>query len=255
MKYSFRAFVLLICLLLPLCAMAQGLELAQPLTGLRTYPEGANEEEANYVFRYAYPQFEAVAETDRAINAYYQAVSQDMASNMGEQNAEEAELTHEEGMPPAYTEIAWQIMLNNERYVSVMLTARQFLGNAESEMVSADTFARDGLYAGQPITLSQVLGLEQEGDELSTEESIAEKLAYRLVWEIVERDMQNVDADYLDGLNEESLRAAFSPETDFYLDADGNVVFFIQAGSIAGEVAGVLTYPFAPAELLSAVKE
>lgn len=89
-----------------------------------------------------------MAETDRAINAYYQAVSQDMAGNMGEQNAEEAELTHEEGMPPAYTEIAWQIMLNNERYVSVMLTARQFLGNAESEMVSADTFARDGLYAG-----------------------------------------------------------------------------------------------------------
>ena len=40
-----------------------------------------------------------------------------------------------------------------------------------------------------------------------------------------------------------------------YLDADGNVVFFIQAGEIAGEIAGVLRFPFNPAELLSAVKE
>ena len=38
-------------------------------------------------------------------------------------------------------------------------------------------------------------------------------------------------------------------------DAEGNVVFFIQPGEIAGEIAGVLTYPFAPAELLSAVNE
>ena len=54
---------------------------------------------------------------------------------------------------------------------------------------------------------------------------------------------------------ERSLTGAFSPESDFYLDADGNVVFFIQAGEIAGEIAGVLRFPFNPAELLSAVKE
>ena len=51
------------------------------------------------------------------------------------------------------------------------------------------------------------------------------------------------------------MTGAFSPESDFYLDADGNVVFFIQAGEIAGEIAGVLHFPFNPAELLSAVKE
>ena len=33
MKYSFRAFVLLICLLLPLCAMAQGLDVPIQIDG------------------------------------------------------------------------------------------------------------------------------------------------------------------------------------------------------------------------------
>ena len=90
---------------------------------------------------------------------------------------------------------------------------------------------------------------------MSDEASVTETLAYRLVWQIVERDSQNADGDYLDGLTEAELRMAFSPETDFYLDEDGNVVFFIQAGEIAGEIAGVLRFPFAPAELLSAMKE
>ena len=57
------------------------------------------------------------------------------------------------------------------------------------------------------------------------------------------------------GAGAEHVRGAFSPESDFYLDGDGNVVPFIQPGEIAGEIAGVLRFPFAPAELLSAVKE
>lgn len=108
---------------------------------------------------------------------------------------------------------------------------------------------------GQPVSLSQVLGLEEEGGELSDGQSVAEQLAYELVWQIVERDSQNADGDYLDGLSKEQLTGRVSPESDFYLDADGNVVFFIQAGEIAGEIAGVLHFPFNPAELLSAVKE
>ena len=151
--------------------------------------------------------------------------------------------------------IGFEIEHNSSRYVSVVLTSTTFGGGGESVSLSADTFARDGLYAGQPVSLSQVLGLEEEGDELSDGESMAERLAYDLVWRIVERDSQNADGDYLDGLTQEQVRGAFSPESDFYLDGDGNVVLFIQPGEIAGEIAGVLRFPFAPAELLSAVKE
>lgn len=238
------AFVMALCLALA-CAAAQGetmeeqvgLAQAQPLSGEHSWPADMLGQACT--LRYSYPQFQAEKETDEAINAYYQALSRDM-ENLTE---------------PVDALISFEIEHNSDRYVSVVLTSTTFGGGGESVSLSADTFARDGLYAGQPVSLSQVLGLEEEGDELSDGESVAERLAYDLVWRIVERDSQNADGDYLDGLTQEQVRAAFSPESDFYLDGDGNVVFFIQPGEIAGEIAGVLRFPFAPAELLSAVKE
>lgn len=212
------------------------LPLAAPITGQRSWELADGE---RITLRYAYPQFEAWLEADRAINAYYQAMAQDMARLD----------------QPVAADIAFEVQHNSKRYVSVVRTSSTAGGSGESVSLSADTFARDGLYAGQPVSLSQVLGLEQEGDELDDGASVAERLAYELVWQIVERDSQNADGGYLDGLTPRELQSAFSPESDFYLDADGNVVFFIQAGEIAGEIAGVLTFPFAPAELLSAVKE
>ncbi|MDD3335574.1 MAG: RsiV family protein, partial [Eubacteriales bacterium] len=188
-----------------------------------------------------------------AINAYYQSVAQDTV--VFRSTVEEDELPREEGTPPAYQEIGYQITHNDERYLSVLLTSRQFEGNGESESVSATTFARDGVYAGQIISLSQVIGLEQPNDEAGDEKGTAEQLVYRLVWEIIQTQMANVDGDFLDSVDEKTLEDTFSPETDFYMDEDGNLVFYVQAGILAGEVAGVLTFPFAPAELLSAVNE
>lgn len=214
-----------------------GLPLATPITGGRAWAARDGAESA--ALRYRYPQFEAWLDADRAINAYYQALARDM-------DALET---------PVDADINFEVTHNDKRYISVVLTSTSMGGNGESASLSADTFARDGMYAGQLVTLSQVLGLEQDGGDLSDAASVTESLAYRLVWQIVERDSENADGDYLDGLTEAELRTAFSPETDFYLDEDGNVVFFIQAGEIAGEIAGVLRFPFAPAELLSAIKE
>lgn len=216
---------------------AERLPLADALTGEHVWPsDGVTE---SCTLRYRYPQFDAWTDADKAINQYYQAMAQDM-QNLAE---------------PVDASIDYEVTHDSSRYVSVVLNSTTLGGGGENVSLSADTFARDGLYAGQPVSLSQVLGLEEEGGELSDGQSVAEQLAYELVWQIVERDSQNADGDYLDGLSKEQLTGAFSPESDFYLDADGNVVFFIQAGEIAGEIAGVLHFPFNPAELLSAVKE
>lgn len=270
MKRSFKLlFSLLLCLLLTSGAAAQEaspfpadpqqptgpLLMAEPLKGETVYPEGAGLEDASYLFRYSFPQFIAESEADQAINAYFQAVAQDMKSEMEASLTDDAQTLDMMGGSPALTELDFEVMLNDAHYLSVVQSARELSGNTESDSIFATTFARDGLYEGQPITLSQVLGLEQEGDELTNAEGIAQKLAYKLVWEIVQRDSENIEADYLDGLSEETLRQAFDPETDFYMDADGNIVFFIQSGTIAGNIAGILTYPFAPAEILSVVKE
>lgn len=213
---------------------------AQPITGVLKRPDGVNAQ-VSFALRYQYPQFAAANDADRAINRYYQALADDMAQAAVQDEWQEAQITYE-------------VTHNTGRYLSVVQTMTSQSGNGERETISADTFARDGMYAGQPLSLSQVLGLEEDS-ELSAEWTMAEALAYELVWQMVQSDMQSGDGDYPDGLALEDLHSVFMPETDFYLDQDGNVVFFIQAGELAGEIAGVLRFPFAPAELLSVMHE
>lgn len=246
---------LLICALLPWGAMAQGLELAEPLTGEWVYPEGAAPQEAGYILRYAYPQFVALTQADEAINAYYQAVYQDFKDLFLPENIQELLALREPGSPPYSAELEYQITASTEHYLSVTLSNKQFLGYAESESLQANVFARDGVYAGQMVSLSQVMGLEQEGDEFDAGASYASQLVYKLVWQIIQQQSASLQKDFIEGLTQEQLQAQFTPETDFYLDGDGNLVFFIQSGTIAGEVEGILTYPFAMAELLTAARE
>jgi len=215
----------------------EGLLETAPIAGKVERSDSA-EHQTSFSLEYQFPQFEAVTAADQQINRYYQALAADL---------QQTAVTFEDT-----AEILCEVTHNSARYVSVLQTMSTMGGNGAKEILSADTFARDGLYAGQPLTLSQILGLETE-DELSASFSIADKLVYDLIWQLVEREMQNPDGDYPEGLIPENLEGVFLPETDFYLDADGNIVFFIQAGELAGEVAGVLRFPFAPAELLSAI--
>lgn len=234
------AAVLMLAPLLAACA--EGLQ--KPVEGIVTWPEGASAHQATFLISYQYPQLAPETEADAAINQYYQDMAADLHA-LAKQAYEEEE---------TQMEIVCEVTHHSARYVSIVQTMIELGGNGERESLSADTFARDGVYAGQPLSLSQVLGLE-DTDDLSTAQSVAETLAYDLIWQIIERGMENAESDYLSGITLEDLKHAFFPETDFYLDENGNVVFFIQAGEIAGEIAGILRFPFAPAELLSALQE
>ncbi len=250
-----RICALVLCLLLPLGAMAEGLEMAAPITGEQLYPQGTSADTAVYTFRYAYPQFVAQMEADAAINAYYQSLCEDLKAIGTPEVTQEMLDAQEPGMPPMYTEILYRVTAMTDAYVSVCLTKKQFLGYVESENLTANVFARDGMYAGQVVQLSQVMGMEQEGDEFSAQASYASQLVYKLVWQIIVEQRASLQRDYFDGLTQKDVEAVFSPETDFYMDADGNLVFYIQPGMIAGDVEGLLMFPFSQAELLTAVKQ
>ncbi len=236
-------------------AAAGALLLSEPLKGEGRMTGGTDGAASQIVFSYSLPQFVAQLPTDEEINAFYQAYAQDLLSDLI-QDAQ-PERTESASVETDLMSLAYTLMHNSEHYVSIVISGECFYSDSGVEHMSieATTFARDGVYAGQPLTLSQILGLEQEDDELGEETSLAERLAYSLVWQIVEHESQNADAGYLDGLTEERVSESFYPESDFYLDADGNIVFFIQAGEIAGDMAGILTFPFAPAELLSAARK
>ncbi len=241
---------LLVCALLPWGALAQGLELAEPLTGEWSYPRGAAPGAAEYILAYAYPQFAALTPADQAINAYYQGLAQDMESLLP-QDIQELLALREPGAPPYSTQQEYQITANTDRYLSVTLSHRQFAGYGESESLQANVFARDGVYAGHVLSLSQVMGLEQQQEELEPGASYASQLVYQLIWQIIQQQSASRQKDFIEGLSQEQFQAQFNPETDFYLDGEENLVFFLQAGTVAGEVEGILTYPFSLAELLT----
>ena len=258
MKFSIGLrwlWALPVCALIPAVAFAQGLELADSISGMQVYPQGAEQEQAVYWFRYEYPQFVAQSPADQSINAYYQAMRDDLSIFLMPQSVEEQLAMREPEEPVYYTDLAYQVTANTDSYLSVTLTSQQFLGYAQSERIEANVFARDGVYAGQLVTLSQVMGLEQEDDAFDTGASYASQLVYKLVWKIMGEQQASQQQNFFEGIARTDVEAAFSPETDFYMDLDGNLVFFIQAGIVSSAVEGILNYPFSTAELLTAVRE
>ena len=247
----------LFCLTVALCllasaALAQPAVETTPLTGTRYYPTGANADTATYAFSFACPQFTGDGETEKAINAYFSSMTADLA-NAAPPDAVTGGQDPEADAPTYYTHLDYQITRNDDDYLNVLLSSRQFLGNSETENWTAVVFALSGVYAGQPLSLTQAMGLEQsDGDEASGV-SYASTLVYGLVWQIIQEQVSMGQTDYDPDLTQQELQNVFSPESDFYMDENGNFVFYIQAGAIAGEVNGILTYPFSLAELLSAV--
>ena len=196
-------------------------ELAEPLAGM-------SENGSQWVL----PHFAGQSDAWTAINEYYRLMADELAL------AETAQ------------SVGFEIVHLSQRYVSIVRIIREMGGNGEYEFLMADTFALDGMYAGQKLSLSQVLGMEE-----NPESSSAAQLVWNLVWQIAAQEAENPQSAYLDGITMQEVQNAFWPESDFYLDADGNIVFWIAPGELAGEMAGVLLFPFAPGELMSAIGE
>ena len=214
--------------------------LCQPLLGLAEETAAALQTEDRVGERggasFSLPQFGEEPE----INQYYL----DLAARLeaGELPPGAAWSADDDGSEPENWVLDYEITRNDAEYVSIVLHLRQLAGSGEVETLSADTFVRGE--SSRRITLSELLGAEAADGDTKTAD-----LVYELIWEIVQVGMENVEGDYLDRLELDSVRSALDPETDFYLDENGNIVFFVEPGLLAGEIAGVLLYPFSPYDL------
>ncbi len=239
MKKQMLSMMLILSLLIT-SAMAEVTQITGSIT---------SSQDDTCIVNYAFPQFDDGYATDETLNLFYEQLASELPQAYLISNEEQS--SNGNGAPNI-TDIHYEITRNDERYVSVLLTVEQL--QSSTVVVSANTFARDGYYVGEEISLSQVLGLEETDDPFSATKSQAELLAYTAIWEIITLDQQNFQSDYLDNLTIDQLYNALNPESDFYLDQDGNIVFYIQSGLIASNMAGILTFPFMPAELLSVVQ-
>ena len=224
---------------------------AQPLQGEVLYPQGSAADSAAFSYRYRLPQFTQEQPQADAINAYFSAYEKELLESIIPETVNALDSLPAAGEPEFFVDVDYRITASDADRLSVVLVSQRFLGNTLVESWDSVVFALSSVYAGQPLTLAQAMGLEQE--EAETVGDPASELVYGLVWQIVSYEIGAMQKAYFPDLTEEEFRSAFSPQQDFYFDGDGNFVFFIQAGTIASEVEGVLTYPFSMAELLSAI--
>ncbi len=246
-QISFLVSLILLLGLATLPASAQPLALTQPLAGEVAYPEGSTVDNAAFLLTYAYPQVAPGTETDNIINVYYQEAVEELLQIVAPMLYDEASGGMDAGIS-AYMHISFQVTANTDDFFSVVLSQEQFMGVAEWQTIQANVFARGGDSAGGLVTLPTVLGFSQE-DEVAATNLV--DTVYRLVWDIIVEQMQTGTVEYYEELTEENLFAEFYPENDFYLDDQGNIVFFAQPSTLASGAAGLLTFPFSPAELMS----
>ena len=231
-------------------ALAAPVTLAADLTGEICYPEGSTAENAAYVYRYQYPEAAVADEVGQMINDFYAYMVSDALDFGAPIAAESMENSDVQG----YTNITSQVTCNNEDFFSVKVITESFQGAEIGQIWSGHTFALTGDKAGSAIALPFLLGLMDAGEsDTWTQDratSKANTFIWDLVWNIIEEQRADGTVAYYDDVTRESLEGLFYPEQDFYLDENGNPVFYLQAGDFAATSEGVITFPFSMDELL-----
>ncbi|MCH5286442.1 MAG: DUF3298 domain-containing protein [Christensenellaceae bacterium] len=253
-----RLMILLLALMTLLSAASaeELLTLAEPLEGVICWPDGTNEDTASYVYRYCYPQVAGESEIAEQINGTYAYEVDDAYDFRVPMNAEGLDL--DAGMQ-FFTSIGYEITCLNEHYLSVKITSESFLGYSLTTTIAGHTFTLDdGAKTGSVTSLPYLLGI-LDGDDAKDEwmkdrqTARADECVRKLIWEIIEQQIMRGEVAYYDDLDYEMFCDNFYPEEAFYLNADGDPVFFIQEGFVAPVAEGVLLFPFTMEELLDEI--
>lgn len=196
----------------------------------------------SFTYSYRYPHADESAEGGEAVNSYYGYKVKDTRdfdipitadAYLGENVF--AKLT-----------ITYTVTCSNDDYFSVLIHRATEAGEGESADVwEGNVFSRRGGSTGLTCTLPQLLGIlaTDENDtwlqDRQTEK--AETLVRGIVWERIQENPDGIDFD--PGFVREDLDHYFFPEQDFYLDENGDPVFFLQAGIAAPESVGIISFP------------
>ena len=251
----FRLLILLLALaLLPMAALAESpVTFTDDLTGVYTWPEGASEEEASYVYRYAYPQIAGESELAMTINQVFQYEADDALGFECPMNAS----AHDPALGRMEVVLLYTITHLSDEFLSVRVDKTVTVGDSVSHIVKGYSFMLTGMEAGTVTSLPYLLGVidPEDTDEwyLDRQTAKADACARDLVWMHIERDMRAEGSPIYEDMTFEEFEWCFYPEEDFYLDEEGNFVFFLQENMIAPQEDGQFFYTVTLDELLDEI--
>ncbi len=245
--------LMLLCLL-PLSSLAEfPLTFSEDLTGEYCWPEAASAEAASYVYRYAYPQIAGDSELALNINTVFNyevtdALGFECPMIGSSHPAEEGQMQ---------VDLAYDITQQNDKSLSVRIDKTVTVGEQISRIVKGYTFALTGEKAGMVTSLPYLLGLlkDNETDEwyIERQTAKADACARELVWALIEKDMKQEGSLIYPDITFEEFEWGFYPEEDFFLNDDGDLVFFLQEGVIAPAEAGQFFYTVSMDDMLDEI--
>ena len=131
----------------------------------------------------------------------------------------------------------YEITCNNDEFFSFLLRRSTLSEGKEVLSLQSAVFAVSGQYTGESLTLR---GLAREIGESSSQ--IA-GFVIKDIWQKIEERMKAGDSAVRKEMSFDLLSAEFFPETHFFADEQGNIVFYLQPGLLGlGEEMAVFTY-------------
>ena len=225
--------VLLLLSLLALPALADPLPLLEGYTAEIAQPYDENDPSAGtFIYRCSYPHADDSSAGGSEINAFYEYLMNDTLDNYIPllQDAYEG---YDSSMVVTYT-----VTCNNDEYFSVLIRTDRDNPDLRLTTWEGHVFSRTKGSPGQTYTLPKVLGIlsANENDEWlqNRQTNKADSLIREMVWDLIGDDEAGIG--FPDDLTEEKLSSIFFPEEDFYLDGDGEPVFYLQPADVFDDV-------------------
>ena len=234
--------LLLVLVLLSVCALADPLVLQEDLFSSISEPCDESDPSAGtFAFSYRYPCVNEEGEDGAAVNAFFRT---------------KAEYLEDFTIPMyrgenASTEWTYTVTCNNDDYFSVLLKREKTTENGTAVKWEGCVFSRKNPDPGSSYTLPKLLNIlaADENEEWIQEHQNekANETVRGLVWDMMEENKAGIAyfPDYL----EEYLQEDFNPEEDYYLDENGEPVFYLNPGIAAPEEFGLLTFPITLEEI------
>lgn len=239
-----RLLSFLLCMVL----MGSG-ALADPLVLLEDYSgEIAESYDAGGTFTYSYhyPQVAEESEGSVAVNVFYQEL---LEYDLGF-TVPIIQETYE-GFDCS-TVITYTVTCNNDDYFSVLVRKEESFPEFSRVSWTGNTFSMKYPKYDHTFTLPELLGIlsvsENDTWLQDRQTAKADTMVREMVWDMIRNNTAGIEYD--SNYTFDNLTSDLFPEEQFYLDENGDPVFFLQPGVAADESLGLLKFPIPMEDLL-----
>ena len=243
----FLALLLAALFLVP-SALADPLSLGEDLTDTVTVLYNG-EDESGGLYRYTYRYPSALDGDDLSavcVNEFYRKKVQEYTSDYIPSLAD-----YYAGQSQSVSvDVSYEVTCNNDDYFSVLIHRTETVEGETIESWEGNTFSRTSTIIGSVSSLPKLLGILDDGESDEWLEDRQSRKVWEalctLVWDAI---CENPDGiPFYPDLQEDELEYIIDPvlslDQDFYMDAEGRLVFFILPGRAAPQEAGLITFTF-----------